>query len=349
MKKTARLGIIGYFAVGKSKAGGQEAKTRNLVRALRPYYAPRELRRLDTGNWKKAPLRFFQKVLYVVCSCPQIIILPAQNSVRVLAPLLVLCAKPLKRKLHYVVVGGWLAEMTRQKKWLAFFLKKFDGVYVETAALKNALAAQGFDNLFIMPNFKNLPVLAENELVYTHRAPFAFCTFSRVMKEKGIEEAINAVTQLNAQTGYTVATLDIYGKIGLEYAERFAQLCAKFPPFIRYKGVVSPDESVQLLKNYFALLFPTYYAGEGFAGTLLDALAAGVPVIASDWKYNKEIVADGKTGVLIKTDLLTELKKAVENPDGFNQMKGNCLQEAQKYTPSVAVQVLAERLKGDTL
>ncbi len=34
----------------------------------------------------------------------------------------------------------------------------------------------------------------------------------------------------------------------------------------------------------------------GFAGTLIDAMAAGVPVIASNWKYNPEIVIENVTG-----------------------------------------------------
>ena len=29
-------------------------------------------------------------------------------------------------------------------------------------------------------------------------------------------------------------------------------------------------------------------------------MSAGVPVIASDWKYNPEFVVPGKTGVIIK-------------------------------------------------
>lgn len=66
----------------------------------------------------------------------------------------------------------------------------------------------------------------------------------------------------------------------------------KFPPYIRYGGSVPFDKSVNVLKDYFALLFPTYYEGEGFAGTLIDAYSAGAPVIviAFDWKYNSELV-----------------------------------------------------------
>ena len=69
--------------------------------------------------------------------------------------------------------------------------------------------------------------------------------------------------------------------------EWFNELKSTFPSYIKYGGLVPFDKSVEVLKNYFALLFPTYYEGEGFAGTLLDAMAAGVPVVASDWRYKK--------------------------------------------------------------
>jgi glycosyltransferase involved in cell wall biosynthesis len=49
----------------------------------------------------------------------------------------------------------------------------------------------------------------------------------------------------------------------------------------------------KVLRDYFALLFPIYYIGEGFAGTAIDAFSAGVPVIASDWKYNSEVIKEG--------------------------------------------------------
>lgn len=118
------------------------------------------------------------------------------------------------------------------------------------------------------------------------------CTFSRVMKEKGIEDAINAVVTANAVLEFQAFSLDIYGQVWGEYKERFDDIQKAFPKYVRYCGSVDADESVDVLKAYFALLLPTYYEGEGFAGTLIDAYSAGVPVIATDWRYNSEFVTD---------------------------------------------------------
>ena len=98
------------------------------------------------------------------------------------------------------------------------------------------------------------------------------------MREKGIEDAVNAVVSVNTDLGVQAFSLDIYGQVDGAQIEWFESLQKKFPSYIRYGGLVPYDKSVDVLKDYFALLFPTYYEGEGFAGTLIDAYSAGVPV-----------------------------------------------------------------------
>lgn len=340
-----KVGICGHFGLKKELFNGQTIKTKMLTSALEAELGKKDIVKIDTHGGMKALPKVFLQLLVSFIECQTVIMLPAHNGIKIFAPFLAIFGKLLHCQILYVVIGGWLPEMTKNKKWLAYFLKKFNGIYVETSSMKAALETQGFTNIFVMPNFKNLSVLSEKELVYTTHEPFSFCMFSRVMKEKGIEDAINAITQINNQAGRTVATLDIYGQIDNNYVSRFSKLQQDFPSFIKYKSIIAPDKSVETLKNYFILLFPTYYAGEGFAGTLLDTMAAGIPVIASDWKYNKEIVVEGKTGTLIHSDLVSEIKNALTNFADFNAMKPLCLQEAQKYMPKQAIQVLLENIR----
>ena len=152
------------------------------------------------------------------------------------------------------------------------------------------------------------------------------------MKEKGIGDAITAVCSVNSILGFNAFRLDIYGKVDGDQVEWFDSLIRNVPGYINYKGLVPYDETTKIIKNYFALLFPTYYDGEGFAGTLIDALAAGVPVIASDWKYNSELVADKVTGIIFETrntdDLIKKLLWVYEHQIVWNDMKKQCLHRA---------------------
>lgn len=137
------------------------------------------------------------------------------------------------------------------------------------------------------------------------------CTFSRVMREKGIEDAAKAVTTVNAELGYRAFSLDIFGQIDSRQTEWFEDLKKTFPDYIHYVGLVPFDKSVETLKSYYMLLFPTYYEGEGFAGTLIDAYSAGVPVIASDWRYNPEIV-NKNVGYVYNTGNQSEFVKLLK-------------------------------------
>jgi glycosyltransferase involved in cell wall biosynthesis len=212
--------------------------------------------------------------------------------------------------------------------------------------MKKALEEKGFANVFVMPNCKELNVLTEEELVYSKAEPFKLCTFSRVCKQKGIEDAVKAVIEANEHFGRTVYTLDIYGQVDSNEIEWFANLKTTFPEYVQYGGLVPFDKSVEVLKDYYALLFPTYYEGEGFAGTILDAYAAGIPVIASDWKYNAEIVKVGETGFLHEAKNAKELTQLLLEMFEKNLIlvKKNCLKEAKKYSPEIVIGEFVARL-----
>lgn len=167
------------------------------------------------------------------------------------------------------------------------------------------------------------------------------------MREKGIGDVVKAVTEVNQSLGRTVFSLDICGQVDENQTDWFEALRETFPDYIRYGGVIPFDRSVETLKEYFALLFPTYYDGEGFAGTLIDAFSAGVPVIASDWKYNTELVNE-KVGYVYKTRdnaAFAELLKSVAaDPAMILGKKRSCLHEADKYTAEKVIKTLVNQL-----
>ena len=66
--------------------------------------------------------------------------------------------------------------------------------------------------------------------------PLRVCTFSRVIRDKGIEEAIEAVKQVN-EKGIPVG-LDIYGEIYEGYRDTLRILMRHAPAYVRYCGIV---------------------------------------------------------------------------------------------------------------
>ena len=344
-----RVAVIGHFAYGKEYLDGQTVKTKTVTAGLKRALGESEVRTVDTHGGKKKLLFLPFSLLGALIGAKNILILPAHNGLRVIAPLLAIENKVFGRKLHYAVIGGWLPEFVAARPRLAKSLKRFDGIYVETETMRAALAAQGFENVSVVPNCKDLKCLAPEELVYPAGEPYRLCTFSRVMREKGIEDAVEAVKCVNAELGRTVYTLDIYGQVDPSQTEWFEVLSARFGEAVRYGGLVAFDRSVEVLKDYFALLFPTCFYTEGIPGTILDAYASGIPVISTEWESFSDIVDDGKSGIGISfgdpSALVDALLACAEHPERLVEMKKYCLEKSKDYLPENAILILTKQME----
>ena len=107
--------------------------------------------------------------------------------------------------------------------------------------------------------------------------------------------------------------------------------------FVSYGGVVDFDKTTETLRQYFVMLFPTFYYGEGFPGNVVDAYNAALPMIATDWNYNKEVIADGKNGILVPIQdaqaLCDALLQLYHNRDYAYEIALNNIEAAKEYHP----------------
>jgi glycosyltransferase involved in cell wall biosynthesis len=63
-------------------------------------------------------------------------------------------------------------------------------------------------------------------------------------------------------------------------------------------GPVSPDALPDLYRAADVLVFPTVWPTEGFGMVAAEAMACGIPVVASRIAAIPEVVLDGRTGLL---------------------------------------------------
>lgn len=340
--------MIGHFGFGKELLNGQTIKTKTVTTELERQLGADQIIKIDTHGGASVLPKVICQMGKAFRSCENVVIFPAHNGVRVFVPLCVFFNRFHQRKLHYVVIGGWLDSFLDGHSALIGLLKNFTGIYVETQSMQRALTKRGLANVVVMPNFKNLHVLDKSELVYSTGKPYRLCTFSRVMKEKGIEDAVEAVKAVNEKYGRTVYTLDIYGQVDTEQTKWFEDLKASFPDYVRYKGLVAYDKSVEVLKDYFALLFPTRFYTEGIPGTIIDAYAAGVPVISAKWESYEDVVDDGVTGIGYEfgngNALLYILCQIAEKPTMISEKKKKCIATANEFAPCSAMQNLLRRI-----
>lgn len=339
--------IIGHLGVNNNLQNGQTIKTRIFLSELEKKYGKNMIEYIDTHNIQKRFFSVLFQCLKKYNHTNNVLIFPGANGIRIFVPLLYVFNFFRKKNLIYVVIGGWLPEFIEKKALLRNMLNSFSVIYVETEGIKNKLVKMNLKNIEVLPNFKNLKIVSSECRNISNQSTFRFCTFSRVMKEKGIEDAVDAVTKLHNDKFN--CELDIYGQVDKNQVEWFEQLEKTFPNYIKYRGIVDYSQTSDILQQYFALLFPTYYEGEGFAGTLIDAMAAGIPVIASDWKYNNEIILPGKTGLLCipndSDDLKDKIELMISDKENWVLNRSIITDEAMKYLPENVLGKLEERLR----
>ena len=344
-----KVGICAHFGFGKELMNGQTDKSLAVWNALKKEYGEDQVAVLDTHGWQKHPAATLLGCRRLVNRCENILMLPGRNGVKLFPRLFVALNRGKKRRLHYVAIGGWLADWLKKDESLRRAFTGLDKIYVEGDQLKAALNRLGFENVILLPNFRDCPILTPEELVTQTGLPLKLCTFSRIEEAKGIEDAVEAVRKINREAGKTVYTLDIYGHVEKKYEDRFRELESGFEPFITYKGFVQGEESAsKILRNYFAMLFPTYYHGEGFAGAIISAFAAGLPVIATDWRCNPEVIRDGVDGILYPTGANSQLEQILTeliwHPEKLNALKPNCLERAAYYSASNMIHILTREM-----
>jgi len=331
-----KLCVCGSFGFGKESLNGQTIKTEIVTKYYQNTFGVNEVQTIDTQgvmNFLIMPIKLF----FAYFLCKNIIILPAHNSIRVLAPLCRLYQILTGKKTHYFVIGGWLPHYLPKHKLVFWGIRSFYGVYAETNTMKSALERFGLENVYVLPNCKYLDIEKVENKIYVPFPPLKLCTFSRINRKKGIGDAVTVIDEINKEKGNTVVVLDIFGRVDSGEQAWFEDLKNTFPESVKFKGAIPYEKSVFTLRNYHALLFPTRYFTEGIPGTIIDAYAAGLPVIASRWESCEDIVFSRKTGFVYEFENPSAMKdtilEIIKNYDCLVSMRDTCLKVAYEYLP----------------
>jgi glycosyltransferase involved in cell wall biosynthesis len=154
-----------------------------------------------------------------------------------------------------------------------------------------------------------------------------FISYGRLLERKGFQEAILAFSRV--YEAYPDTRLTIYGegpyRPNLEKLIRDLQL----EDFIQLPGKISNPDF--LLQNADCFLFPSWY--EGFSGALVEAMMAGIPIIASDIPMNLEAVEDQETALIFpktsSVELANQMIWAINHPSEMIAMGNRAREIAQ--------------------
>lgn len=177
------------------------------------------------------------------------------------------------------------------------------------------------DNFVPDPGPRPRPASAGDEILFV----------GRISPEKGLDVLLTAWRLLSPDRLRLVVIGD---------GPELARLKASAPPSVDFLGRRPPDVVARRLLDARALVLPSvWYEGQPLVG--LEALAAGLPVVASDLGGLPELIGDDGAGVLVPPGDPEALAAAL---DGLDDLAVAAMSHRSRaryerlFTPEVAVQ-----------
>jgi glycosyltransferase involved in cell wall biosynthesis len=144
-------------------------------------------------------------------------------------------------------------------------------------------------------------------------------TVRKLTPKYGLEYLIKAVAKL-AESGYKVKlTIVGGGKLGskLETLARRLQIA----DLVNFTGFVPNPKVVDYLYQFDIFVMPSVEEGETFGVAAVEAMATGLPVIASKIGGLPEVVEHGKTGLHVKPGDVDSLFDALKTYLDFAELR----------------------------
>jgi len=161
-------------------------------------------------------------------------------------------------------------------------------------------------------------------------------TIARINNNKGIDRAILSLSQLPSDVHYIVAGPDDGALDELRTLSEKLALSSR----VHFVGIVSGKKKYSLISNSLAFVLPSRYESQPIS--LIEAMARGSIVIASDVNGIRETIIDGKNGFLIKPEdtqsLSNSIRFTLSNSRSLQLIKKNARKTAEKYKYAIIFQ-----------
>lgn len=299
---------------------------------------PAEVKR----TWKD-PFRAIKIICQIVVKLPgaDIMLLWANSSFIVSLGIPVMRLSRILRKPFIVKpFGTMLADRISElggarRKTVVSLLNRAEYLLPQTQMHADELVARaGLDpeRIVPFPNFLPDSSFAEYRL---GRKFSGRCVFiGQIKEEKGVFDIIEALKDSKG------LSCDYYGQIIARDNERFFEEIGSCSA-CQYRGTLSNEEIIDALERYDVLLLPSRHPGEGYPAVIIEAFAAGIPVIATDWKSLPELVEDGKRGILVPLSSPEKISEALarlaDDDDLYDSISHNVHEYVKGFTEKAVV------------
>lgn len=179
-------------------------------------------------------------------------------------------------------------------KLYAFALKKAHAVFFQNEKNRDFMIKSGLKNgnIFLLPGSGVNLLEHPYEIYPPEEEGIVFLAVIRIMKDKGIEEYLEAAERIKRE--YPFTRFHLVGEYEEEtraaYEDKIERLQSE--NILQYYG--HTDNVHRFMKESHVIVHPSYH--EGMSNVLLEAAAAGRPVLASRVPGCQETFEEEKTG-----------------------------------------------------
>lgn len=169
------------------------------------------------------------------------------------------------------------------------------------------------------------------------RSKFSLLFIGRLAEKKGVKFLIKAMARISLTNKDVTLIICGDGPLRKELQQQVSDL--KLRDFVRFTGYITDNEKLDYLKLSDILIVPSIVTEfgdtEGLPVVILEGLAAGKPIIASDVSGIKDVITDGVNGFLIEPNNPDQIAKKVlellKNTESMMKISKSALNTVDEY------------------
>ncbi len=218
--------------------------------------------------------------------------------------------------------------MWNSLRLLAYRKAKY--VVVQTQRAKEYFPVTLRSKIVVIPN----PVTPMSDVQVSSQSSFQrpfVTTIGRLVEEKGIDLLLYAFARLADRFPHW--SLHVFGEGPLRSSLEVLREKLGLSACIQFHGLIRNPHEVLVQADLFVL--PS--RAEGFPNAMLQAMACGLPVIATDCSSGpREIIHHGEDGLLVPTEneeqLSTAMQRLMDNEEDRRRLGNNARKVSQRYS-----------------
>ena len=312
---------------------------------------------IDFQNFANAVKDYLKLAILIRKELPSLIYIPiSQTTVGYLRDsIFILISKIFQKKVLCHLRGGnfrnWYLSSSSLTRWFVRRVHSLvDGQIVLGECLRRLFQEILPDEkIFVVPNGKNFldPIYNSNRKKNFYKEKFRILFLSNLRKEKGLFDVLTAIPEIagfsrHAEFEFVGEWRDKETKIEFD---RFIKAHDMLP--VKLFGPIYGRSKIDLLSSADIFVFPTYYPAEGHPWVIVEAMAAGLPIITTNQGAITESVKDGINGFIVEKKNPQQIAEKIKFLIGRPDIRKKMGEESRRlYLQNFTEEKMIERLSN---